>query len=92
MKLSEFRSNPDLVTYAAKLFAQPKFKALLEMLREEHPKNYVSPVVTEESASHKLGRIEGYDMFDANLLAAGVTSINQNQLPPPSFQPVQPDE
>ena len=92
MKLDDFRSNPDLVGYAAKLLASPKFKALLEMLREEHPKNYVSPVVTEESASHKLGRIEGYDMYESNLMASGVASINQNALPQPSFQPVQPDE
>jgi hypothetical protein len=88
MNLKDFRSQPALVEYAAKTLSNPKFKVLLEVMREEHPKNYRNEKdLREESANKKLGRIEGYDEFEANLLAAAVPEMASHEEPEATFQP-----
>lgn len=88
MTLKEFRTQPALVEFAARTLNNPKFKMLLEVLREEHPKNYRdSKDIREESANKKLGRIEGYDEYEANLLASGVPEIELSAELEATFQP-----
>ena len=91
MKLDQYRTDPALVEYASKLLATAKFKILLETLMEEHPRFYREGIPTrDETASHKLGRIEGYDEFVANLLAAGTPSGFDKPLPDATFETVKP--
>lgn len=93
MKLDQYRSDPVLVEYAAKLLSQPKFKVLLETLLEEHPRFYREGIPTrDETASHKLGRIEGYDEFVANLIAAGTSPTFNKALPDATFESVKPEQ
>ncbi len=91
MKLDQYRSDPALVEYAAKLLSQPRFKVLLDTLLEEHPRFYREGIPTrDETASHKLGRIEGYDEFVANLLAAGTSAGFDKPLPDATFENIKP--
>lgn len=78
MKLSDFRADKELVSAANRVLSDPVFKVMLDVLREEHPKNY-RKAGEEVSffASHKLGRIAGYDEFESNLLK--MTEISKPQ-------------
>lgn len=88
MTLKQFRSTPSLVEYASKTLNNPKFRVLLEVLREEHPKNYrTEKDLREESANKKLGRIEGYDEYEANLLSAAVPEVVIDTDVPATFAP-----
>lgn len=40
MRLEEWRSSPELVTYAQRLFNTPEFQTLLGVLRNESPSNF----------------------------------------------------
>lgn len=88
MNLKEFRSNPSLVEYASKLFSNSKFQLLLEALRVEHPKNYrAQHGHVGDNAHHKLGRIEGYDEYETNMLMAAVAETPMAEQLQASFQP-----
>lgn len=87
MNLSQFRQNPELVAYAAKLIAQPRFQALLAALREQHPKNFRGlGEHIGDNAHYKLGRIDGYDEFDNNLMSAAIPKAETNAPLEPTFQ------
>lgn len=72
MRLSDWRANDDLVQWMAKLTRSGNWKLLVEMMREEHPMNYVDtdPRITESQASKKLGVIEGWNMAMTNFQSA----------------------
>ena len=93
MTLKQFRSQPALVEYASKLISNPKFQLLMEALREEHPKNYrAKGEHIGDNAHHKLGRIEGYDEYESNMLLAAVADTPVSQEIEASFSiPEQPE-
>lgn len=40
LRMDQWRSSPELVTYAQRLFATPEFQTLVGVLRSESPSNY----------------------------------------------------
>jgi hypothetical protein len=92
MRLDQFRQSEEMVTYAAKLLASAKFKVLLEMLQDEHPKNYRQRgQEIGDSASYTLGRINGYDELIDNIKAASVAALPEIQLEATFEKPIDTD-
>lgn len=72
MTLDEFRSDKQLVRWCQNLFQTPQWLLLRDALRESHPKNFrAQGQHIGDNAHYKLGRIDGYDEFENNLIAAG---------------------
>ncbi len=73
MNLEQFRSDKALVGWCQNLFSTEQWKLLREALRESHPKNFRSQGQhIGDNAHYKLGRIDGYDEFENNLVTAAV--------------------
>lgn len=71
MTLEQFRSDKQLVSWFAAVAATAQFGQLLEALRDSHPKNFrARGEHLGDNAHYKLGRIDGYDEFENNLLSA----------------------
>lgn len=72
MTLDEFRSDKQLVGWCKALFQTSQWQLLREALRESHPKNFrAQGQHIGDNAHYKLGRIDGYDEFENNLISAG---------------------
>ncbi len=81
MTLDQFRTNKELVNWCQALFATDQWKLLKEALRESHPKNYRSQGQhIGDNAHYKLGRIDGYDEYENNLISAAIMDILPTQL------------
>jgi hypothetical protein len=76
MTLDQFRSDKQLVSWCAALFQTSQWQVLREALRESHPKNFrAQGQHIGDNAHYKLGRIDGYDEFENNLISAGTPNI-----------------
>lgn len=62
MTLDDWRKTPSLVTEAHRIFSDPFFKAMIEVMKNESPVNYVTPKIGAQTSDHllHLGHIEGY--------------------------------
>lgn len=87
MTLDEFRSDEDLVSWAAKLYSSQRFRVLMEAISESHPKNYRAdkPGLPESDHSLKLGRIYGYDECLNNLATAAIFKQREDEMPEATF-------
>src|SRR5271169_515849 len=81
LTLAEWRQIPDYVKVSQKFLADPGFRMMLDVCRNEHPSTLVFPVdVSSEARSVQLGRIEGYMMCLNNLELMGKIEKPQEQL------------
>lgn len=83
MTLKEWQSSQELAAWAAKLFSDPNWKLLRQMLDTEHPKNYQHEYAGM-SADRELGIIYGYDRFINNLEQTAHYQSNE-PLPAPTY-------
>lgn len=87
MTLKEWRANPQLVSWAQKVFGGAEWRALNEIMQNvEHVRLYDTPGL---EPLQKLGRIEGWDLYNSNLLSAASGMFAQ-ELGPPTFEPDDP--
>jgi hypothetical protein len=86
LRLAEFRSNKSLAGDAQKIIAIPGVRLMLDVLRNEHPGQWVLP-----PGATTLDRIraqclaEGYTMALANFEAMGEFT-EMTQMPEPTFE------
>lgn len=81
MTLQEFRKDKAMVASAAAALSNPIVKVMLDVLREEHPKNYrAADDHTGYNAPFKIGRICGYDEFETNLLKLATVDKPQEEM------------
>ena len=69
MRMEQWRSSKELVTYAAKLFATPEFQTLMGVLRTETPSNMGLSGGTHDDHIAHAYRGEGYNLALNNLEA-----------------------
>lgn len=81
MTLEQWQRSPELLAWTAKLFAEPNWQLLSQMLDTEHPKNYQQRY-SGISADRELGIIYGYDQFRNNLEQAGVAPLTSQAIEP----------
>lgn len=63
--LLQWRSQPELVAWAAKTFNDQRWQKIRQIMQEaEHPRLFHNKELTAEQ---KLGRIEGWDLYDSTL-------------------------
>ena len=69
MTLEQWQTSAELVTWASKLFSDPNWQLLRQMLDTEHPKNYQKQylVMDKDRANMELGIIYGYDRLLNNI-------------------------
>jgi hypothetical protein len=88
MTLDQFRSDKQLVSWCQQLFQTPNWQRLRDALRESHPKNFrAQGQHIGDNAHYKLGRIDGYDEFENNLISAGILNIPADQTISSTFKP-----
>jgi hypothetical protein len=70
LRVHEWRADRQLVSSAGKLFTNPDFRLMLQVVENDHPANVVLPA--EQSIEMRAifqARAEGYTMCMANLRA-----------------------
>lgn len=86
LTLDEFRTDPNLVNTARKLWSHPDFRLLIDVMENSHPAFSVLPPNShpEVRAAHQA-KCEGYTMALANLEAMAV-EVNRTTIEP-TFDP-----
>ena len=88
MTLDQFRSDKQLVGWCQAPFQTSQWQVLREALRESHPKNFrAQGQHIGDNAHYKLGRIDGYDEFENNLITAGIFASLTDQTISSTFKP-----
>lgn len=89
IRLHEFRSDKGLVGVAQKVHADPNFRLLLDVLRNEHPSHWGLPrMATMEQRAGVQGIVEGYNLALSNLEAMAVFRKTV-ELDEPTFEPAE---
>lgn len=74
MKLQEIRRNAELVSSIRKLSEEPAFRVLMEMLEDEHVRNWgdLGAGVPEYDDAKLWNRSQGYERALKNIKEAGI--------------------
>lgn len=84
-KLEEWCQNPQLVAWANKLFSTPEWRLLCQIMQEgEHPRFYDDAPGFDPN--RKLGRIEGWDLYNSRLRFAAELMQVQGPMPEATFE------
>lgn len=88
LRMSEWKSERDLVRAARKFLSDPEFLALVDVLRNESPINWITvrPMTIEDRAVTQA-RIEGYQLCINNLESLGMFEKPSEKLEPTFEQP-----
>lgn len=88
LTVAEWRGMPSLVTAAQKVFADPNFKAMVEVLRTDAPHNYgmIFKGAQPMEYAQRVGEIEGY-LKCLNNLEAMALPLEVSEMPPATFEP-----
>lgn len=92
MTITEWRSNEELVSWAAKLFRSANWKALKETMENSHVRHgQLRPLgPSEVDCSRQLGKIEGWDLYQNTLESAGTKDTPAVQLEATFEDPTKP--
>jgi len=68
MRMDQWRTSPELVVYAQKLFESPQFQTLLDVLRNESPSSYGLPIgaTHDDQIAHSY-KATGYNLCLNNM-------------------------
>ncbi len=87
LTVSQWRNIPALVTETQKILANPSFKAMLEVLKNDAPHNYGMATAGAQPMEYakKLGENDGY-LICLNNLEAMAKPLEKNEMPEATFE------
>lgn len=87
MTITEWRKNPELCAWAAKLFRGNNWKLLMEVMAQSHVRHgQLQPIgPSEVDCSRQLGKIEGWDIYQATMDSAAI-EVRQEPVIEASFE------
>lgn len=94
LSLAQWREHEEFVAQAHELAKTPLFRAILDVLQNEHPARLVFPktkVSDTDRIAHQA-QVEGYEICLSNIRALSSILKPKVELGEPTFQPVSDDK